>query len=53
MFASVVREFTRVHESLREFAGCLNQNLLDFFGFSGWRVSPAAGLVGRASASAL
>ena len=28
--------FMRVHESLREFADCLNQDLLDFHGFSGW-----------------
>ena len=53
MFASAVREFTRVHESLREFGDCLNQDLLDFHGFSGLRVSSVAGLVGRASASAL
>ena len=27
--------------------GCLNQDLLDFQGFSGWRMSPGAGLVGQ------
>lgn len=27
--------------------GCLNQDLLDFQGFSGWRTTPDAGLVGR------
>ena len=51
VFASVVREFTRVYEGLRALAVCLNQDLLDFFGFSGWRVFAAAGVVGRVFAS--
>ena len=32
-FARDGREFTRVYERLREFAGCLNQDLLDFLDF--------------------
>ena len=52
---SVVRVFTRVDESPREITSvyerctdCLNQDLPDSWGFSGWRVPPGSGMVVRA-----
>ena len=48
-FASGVREFTRVHESLPVFWDCLNRQ---FSGFQGWAVIAAVrGVVGRVFAS--
>ena len=39
------REFTSVYE---RWTDCLNQDLPDFWGFSGWRVPPGSGMVVRA-----
>ena len=49
----VVRAFIRVYERFGSvglfgrWADCLNQDLLDFVGFAGWRVSPGTGVVVR------
>ena len=42
---SHTRAFTSVYE---RWTDCLNQDLPDFWGFSGWRVPPGSGMVVRA-----
>ena len=37
-----------VHDVYERWADCLNQDLPDSWGFSGWRVPPGSGIVVRA-----